>query len=39
MKVKTFIFEGGHFEKIQYGRHQEFIAPGTPSKIDQYDLP
>ena len=30
---------GGHFEKIQYGRHQELIAPGTPSKIDHYDLP
>ena len=38
-KVKTFIFGGGHFEKIQYGRHQELIAPGTPSKIDHYDLP
>ena len=38
-KVKTFIFWGGHFEKIQYGRHQELIATGTPSKIDQYDLP
>ena len=36
-KIKTFIFEGGHFEKIQYGRHQELIAPGTPSKIDHYD--
>ena len=39
MKVKTFIFGGGHFEKIQYGCHQELIAPGTPSKIDHYDLP
>ena len=39
MKVKTFIFGGGHFEKIQYGHHQELIAPGTPSKIDHYDLP
>ena len=38
-KVKTFIFGGGHFEKNQYGRHQELIAPGTPSKIDHYDLP
>ena len=38
-KIKTFIFRGGHFEKIQYGRHQELIAPGTPSKIDHYDLP
>ena len=38
-KVKTFIFGGGHFEKIQYGRHQELIAPSTPSKIDHYDLP
>ena len=38
-KVKTSIFGGGHFEKIQYGCHQELIAPGTPSKIDQYDLP
>ena len=38
-KVKTFIFRGGHFEKIQDGRHQELIAPGTPSKIDHYDLP
>ena len=38
-KVKTFIFGGGHFEKIQYGRHQELISPGTPSKIDYYDLP
>ena len=38
-KVKTFIFGGGHFEKIQYGHHQELIAPGTPSKIDHYDLP
>ena len=38
-KVKTFIFGGGHFEKIQDGRHQELIAPGTPSKIDHYDLP
>ena len=38
-KIKTFIFGGGHFEKIQYGRHQELIAPGTPSKIDHYDLP
>ena len=37
-KVKTFIFGGGHFEKIQYGRHQELIAPGTPSKNDHYDL-
>ena len=38
-KVKTFIFGGGHFEKIQYGHHQELIGPGTPSKIDHYDLP
>ena len=38
-KVKTFIFGGGHFEKIQDGHHQELIAPGTPSKIDHYDLP
>ena len=38
-KVKTLIFGGGHFEKIQYGRHQELIAPGNPSKIDHYDLP
>ena len=38
-KVKTFIFWDGHFEKIQYGRHQELIALGTPSKIDHYDLP
>ena len=38
-KVKTFILGGGHFEKIQYGRHQELIASGTPSKIDHYDLP
>ena len=38
-KVKTFIFGGGHLEKIQYGRHQKLIAPGTPSKIDHYDLP
>ena len=38
-KSKTFIFGGGHFEKIQYGRHQELIASGTPSKIDHYDLP
>ena len=38
-KVKTFIFGGGHFEKIQYDRHQELISPGTPSKIDHYDLP
>ena len=38
-KVKTFIFGGGHFEEIQYGCHQEFIAPGTPSRIDHYDLP
>ena len=38
-KIKTFIFGGGHFEKIQYGHHQELIAPGTPSKIDHYDLP
>ena len=38
-KVKTFIFGGSHFEKIQDGRHQELIAPGTPSKIDHYDLP
>ena len=38
-KVKTFIFGGGHFEKIQYGRHQELIALGTLSKIDHYDLP
>ena len=38
-KVKTFIFGGGHFEKIQYGCPQELIALGTPSKIDHYDLP
>ena len=38
-KVKTFIFWGSHFEKIQYGRHQELKAPGTPSKIDHYDPP
>ena len=38
-KVKTFIFGDGHFEKIQYGRHQELIAPGTPSEIDHCDLP
>ena len=38
-KVKTFIFGGGYFEKIQYGRHQELIASGTPSKIYHYDLP
>ena len=38
-KVKTFFFGGGHFEKIQYGCHQELIAPGTPSEIDHYDLP
>ena len=38
-KVKTFIFGGGHFEKIQYGCHQELIAPGTPSEIDHYDRP
>ena len=38
-KVKTLIFGGGHFEKIQYGHHHELIAPGTPSKIDHYDLP
>ena len=37
-KVKTFIF-GAILKKIQYGRHQESIAPGTPSKIDHYDLP
>ena len=36
---KTFIFGGGHFEKIQYGCHQELKARGTPSKIDHYDLP
>ena len=36
---KNLHFRGGHFEKIQYGRHQELIAPGTPSKIDHYDLP
>ena len=38
-KVKTFLFGGGHFEKIQYGCHQELIALGTPSEIDHYDLP
>ena len=38
-KVKTFIFGGGHFEKIQDGHQQELIAPGTPSEIDHYDLP
>ena len=37
-KVKTLIFGGGHFEKIQYGHHQELITLGTPSKIDHYDL-
>ena len=36
---KNLHFRGGHFEKIQDGRHQELIAPGTPSKIDHYDLP
>ena len=38
-KIKTFIFRGDHFEKIQYGCHQELIALGTPYKIDHYDLP
>ena len=38
-EVKTFIFGRRPFWKIQYGRHQELIAPGTPSKIDHYDLP
>ena len=37
-KVYSFIFGGGHFGEIQYGRHQELIALGTPSKIDHYDL-
>ena len=36
-KVDSLIFRGGHFEKIQYSRHQELIALGTPSKIDHYD--
>ena len=26
-------------KKIQYVRHQELVTPGTPSKIDHYDLP
>ena len=26
----------GHFEKIQYGRHQGSAPLGTPSEIDQY---
>ena len=38
-KVKTFIFGAAILEKIQYGRHQELISAGTPSKIDHYDLP
>ena len=38
-KIKTFIFGAAILKKIQYGRHQELIAPGTPSKIDHYDLP
>ena len=38
-KVDSFIFGGGHFEKIHYGRHQELIAVGTPSKINHYDQP
>ena len=36
---KNLHFWGGHLKEIQYGRHQELIAPGTPSKIDHYDLP
>ena len=32
-KADSFIFGGGQFEKkIQYGRHQELIAAGTPLK-------
>ena len=36
---KNLHFRGRPFEKIQDGRQQELIAPGTPSKIDHYDLP
>ena len=38
-KENPFIFGGSHFENIQNGCHQKLIAPGTPSKIDHYDLP
>ena len=32
---KNLQFRSSHFEKkIQYGRHQELVALGTPSKID-----
>ena len=36
---KNFHIQGRPFWKIQYGRHQELIAPGTPFQIDHYDLP
>ena len=38
-KEDSFIFGGGHFEKMKYDRYQGLIAACTPSKIDNYDLP